>query len=118
GGPACEYSNGDVEWYINDLLHREDGPAIEHVEGYKAWYKNDKLHREDGPAIEHSSGNKLWYNHDVLYKLNDHNMVNNKCERCELFAKEYGYKLGQDWLYYEDKIIPNCEEFNMLKVLG
>ena len=30
--------NGDKEWHVNGLLHREDGPAIEYENGDKGWY--------------------------------------------------------------------------------
>ena len=48
-------NNGDIEYYQNGRLHREDGPAIERVDGYKSWYKNGELHREDGPAVEYEN---------------------------------------------------------------
>ena len=60
-GPAREYASGSKEWYLNGLFHREDGPAIECNDGDKFWYKNDKLHREDGPAMEYTNGTKYWY---------------------------------------------------------
>ena len=35
--------NGDMAWYKNDELHRDNGkPAIVCVDGYKAWYINGK----------------------------------------------------------------------------
>lgn len=42
--------NGDIHWYCDGKLHREDGPAIERVGSY-SWYINGTLHRLDGPAI-------------------------------------------------------------------
>ena len=59
------FENGDLHWYLNDKLHREDGPAIEWVCGYKAWYLNGVRHREDGPAIENVEGIVAWYLGDV-----------------------------------------------------
>ena len=59
--------NGDISWYLNDQLHREDGPAIEYADGTKVWYIRDQRHREDGPAIERSDGTKAWYIHGKEY---------------------------------------------------
>jgi hypothetical protein len=55
------YDNGDVMWFMDDELHREDGPAVEHANGGKEWYLNGELHREDGPACEYYDGTKSWY---------------------------------------------------------
>ena len=60
-GPAREYASGSKEWYKNGQCHREDGPAIECSSGTKEWYKNGQYHREDGPAIECYNGTKYWY---------------------------------------------------------
>jgi hypothetical protein len=38
-----EYPSGRKEWFLNDLLHREDGPAIEWIDGSKEWFLNGKL---------------------------------------------------------------------------
>ena len=62
------FDDGDVYWYKEGLLHREDGPAIERANGYKEWYKEDLLHREDGPAIEHANGDKHWYKEGKLHR--------------------------------------------------
>ena len=45
--------NGDKCWY-NDQgkLHRTDGPAVEYRDGSVEWYLHGKRHREDGPAID------------------------------------------------------------------
>ena len=36
------HDNGDIYWYLNDKLHREDGPACEYANGTKEWYLNGK----------------------------------------------------------------------------
>ena len=59
------WPNGAKEWFLNDVLHREDGPAIETPDGEKLWYLHGNLHREDGPAIEWPNGTKFWYLNDV-----------------------------------------------------
>lgn len=35
---AYVYPNGDVFWFRNSLLHREDGPACLHAHGKNYWY--------------------------------------------------------------------------------
>jgi hypothetical protein len=50
-----------TEWYLNNMLHREDGPAIEYADGDKHWYLNGKRHREDGPACKLEDGYKAWF---------------------------------------------------------
>ncbi len=50
--------NGNYEWRVNGLLHREDGPALEHKNGDKEWWVNGKCHRENGPAVEYANGAK------------------------------------------------------------
>ena len=65
-GPAyegCDFK----EWYIMGELHREDGPAREWSNGGNEWYKDGKLHREDGPAIEYPDGDKEWWLSGVKY---------------------------------------------------
>ncbi len=62
---VTEYVNiRQVEYRVDNVLHREDGPARLIGTGDNTdyhWYKNDKLHREDGPAIVYSNGTKVWY---------------------------------------------------------
>lgn len=70
---ALQYKNGDIFWYRNGKLHRENGPAIEFANGDKHWYINGKLHREDGPAIEDAiNGIEKWYKNGELYRENGH----------------------------------------------
>ncbi len=60
-GPAIEFSDGSVVWYLNGRTHREDGPAAESSCGTKSWYLKGKLHRSDGPAVEYPYGLMFWY---------------------------------------------------------
>ena len=60
--PKCiTNANGNKEWYLNGVRHREDGPAFEYANGDKEWYLDGKIHREDGPAIEYTDGDKEWW---------------------------------------------------------
>ena len=52
-------SNGQREYFLNGVLHREDGPAVEH-NGIRSWYLNGRLHRWDGPAIEIPRDDGTW----------------------------------------------------------
>ena len=58
---------GDVHWYKDGQLHREDGPAVEYEDGEVQWYKDGQLHRDDGPAIEYAYGYKEWWLNGVLH---------------------------------------------------
>ena len=56
-----EFSNGDVNWFKDTYIHREDGPALEWADGNKFWYIKGMLHRTDGPAVEWTNGYKQWW---------------------------------------------------------
>ena len=66
-GPAVEHPDGHQEWWIEEELHRKDGPAIEYASGKKEWWLNGKYHREDGPAVEYANGDKEWWINGVEY---------------------------------------------------
>jgi hypothetical protein len=53
-------SYGDVIWWCEGYIHRDDGPAMELSTGDKRWIVNGKLHRVDGPAVELPNGYKQW----------------------------------------------------------
>jgi hypothetical protein len=55
------YDNGDMRWYLNGVMHREDGPAIIWRNGTKFWKINGYNHRLDGPAVEFSNGHVAWF---------------------------------------------------------
>jgi hypothetical protein len=42
-------------------LHREDGPAVEYTNGEVMYFIHGKLHREDGPAYASADGDELMY---------------------------------------------------------
>jgi len=35
---CIKYSNGDMEWRVNGLFHREDGPALDYSDGKVFWW--------------------------------------------------------------------------------
>jgi len=63
-GPAIIFSHGTLEYFLNGEIHREDGPAIIFSHGRLDYYLNGKRHREDGPAIIYSSGLGYYYIND------------------------------------------------------
>ena len=70
--PVCEIdADGNKEWFLDGLHHREDGPAMEFANGNKAWYLHGKYHREDGPAFEGTSGWRKWYLEDKRVEPED-----------------------------------------------
>ena len=40
GNKVRVYDKGELRWYLDGKLHREDGPAIENIDGTKEWYIN------------------------------------------------------------------------------
>ena len=68
--PAIEYTNGDLEWWVNGKQHRTNGPAVERHNGTKLWFIHGKLHREnDLPAVEWWNGSKEWFINDKLHRI-------------------------------------------------
>jgi hypothetical protein len=93
------HPNGDKEWFLNGMLHREDGPAVECANGDKIWYLNDKCHREDGPAVEYANGYKSWYlNHKEYTEQEFNEKMNPKAK--ELSVSDISKLLG-----YEVKVV-------------
>lgn len=61
--PARVYSNGTLEWYCDDEIHRENGlPAVMRQDGAMFWYERGVLHR-DGllPAAILPDGEQWWF---------------------------------------------------------
>jgi len=70
-GPAIEWHDGSIFFYVKDKLHRLDGPAIERSNGSKFWYYKGRFHRENGPAVELTDGHKVWYFHGREFASED-----------------------------------------------
>lgn len=134
-GPAHICADGFVEYYQEDLLHREDGPAIEGP-NYKAWYKNGLQHRIDGPAIiSEEIGldgetyiREEWWQDDILHReegpaiVDDEKgiteyWVKGKLHRTDGPAVEYDSGEGEYWVdgfqLTEDEFL---EKYNLVKV--
>lgn len=60
--------NGNLFYYSNGDLHRENGPAIEWSDGTKEWYVRGVRHRSDGPAVIYPSNTKAWYKNGIYTK--------------------------------------------------
>jgi len=84
-GPACEWANGNKEWWKHGTYHREDGPAIERVHGDKFWFKHGKKHREDGPAMEWADGVKYYYLEGIRYSEEEYWKKIKELNKCKLF---------------------------------
>lgn len=46
-------NKGTKRWYLNDMLHREDGPAEEWGDGIVAWYLNDTYFGDNAVGFWH-----------------------------------------------------------------
>lgn len=57
--PTYFMKNGTNIWYKNDIIHRTDGPAKEYADGGIEYWVEGQLEREDGPAID-TKTNKSW----------------------------------------------------------
>lgn len=70
-------SNGTVEYYKDDKLHRDnDLPAVINADGYKFWYNNGELHRESNPAIMGPEGDKAYYVEGKLHNEEGPALIN------------------------------------------
>lgn len=68
-GPAVIHSNGDCEYWVDNVIHRADGPAIIHVDGTLEYFMHGKLHRVDGPAVIGFDGRLEWYVNGVRHRV-------------------------------------------------
>ncbi len=59
-GPAVIEDNGNIMWYKNGEIHRENGPAITNKVG-EFWMQRGAYHRVDGPAVVLKCGLEEWY---------------------------------------------------------
>jgi hypothetical protein len=88
-GPAVEYVDGTMEWWVHGLLHKENGPAVVSTSGpdsgTKEWWVNGLLHREDGPAIVWGDGTLDWYLKGESFDFNEWCNESNKTEKEIIF---------------------------------
>lgn len=54
--------DGDIFYFEEGLLHRDNGPSIEFKSGVQWWFQQGKLHRIDGPAILDKKHKEYWIN--------------------------------------------------------
>lgn len=76
-GPAIIYTNGDKDWHLHGLSHREDGPAQEYIDDVK-WYIDGvrQRHKElyniiqiqNGSSVEYSFGLKEWRQNGIIHR--------------------------------------------------
>lgn len=62
---SIENESGDVAWYLDGKVHREDGPAVIWENGVKSWYLDNLHYYEDEYnkeiAIRNSTLGKLLF---------------------------------------------------------
>lgn len=71
-----EWNDGDIHYYKEGKLHRENGPAIQSENGSEFWYKEGKLHRLDGIAYKRLVGLSFkfgWFIEGKNYSEEDFN---------------------------------------------
>ena len=60
-----------IAYYFNGNIHRTDGPACEYANGNKEWFLNGEYHRTDGPAVELNNRKSWWLNGECYGKSDD-----------------------------------------------
>lgn len=61
-------TDGSIEWWLNDKLHREDGPAVIWPNGRTEWWLHGKVHRKDGPAISGGNSGEFWMQNGMMHR--------------------------------------------------
>ena len=74
-GPAMICANGNTIWVQRGVPHRKDGPAAEFANGSKLWLVRGKLHCEDGPAIESVTEGCKYYLNDEEFTEQEYNNI-------------------------------------------
>jgi len=126
-GPVAVY--GEKEWYLNDMLHRENGPAV--VKQYEdgsivtKWYLHGKQHRVDGPAVVQHFDKvfcQAWFFNGKLHRVDGPAIINHTTNVTEWWM--YGQKIDSPPKFsstnelcpvcYEETIVlyfQNCQHF-------
>lgn len=60
--------NGDIEYFRDDVRHRDNYPAILYADGGKEWWKDGVRHRFIYPAVELADGTMMWYHYGKLHR--------------------------------------------------
>jgi hypothetical protein len=97
-GPAIIFTTGTEHWYYNGKLHRDGAPAIVYKDNknHWIWYKHGKRHREDGPAISIDDHTKCWFKDGVLHREDGPAIVYDDVDvRYFLNGIQYSF---EDWL--------------------
>lgn len=85
--PAVINADGYKFWYSKGELHREGKPAIQGPEGDQAYYFNGKLHNEEGPALTNKFGKQEWHIDGIQYTQQEFNDIMRAREVCEKYGK-------------------------------
>lgn len=79
-GPAIEWVDGSLEYWVDGIRHRLDGPAVIWSNGYEAWYKDGQLLREDGPKVLRRPGSS----NDEVFSIDQCGI---QCDICDASIK-------------------------------
>lgn len=60
GEPAVIHPNGDKEWWVHGVRHREAGPAVERVNGENERWEMGRGRCPKGPTVERVNGEERW----------------------------------------------------------
>jgi len=86
-----EWEDGDISYFINSKLHREDGPAWIRSDGYNRWYLDGKF---------------IWESYDKIELTNE--IVLSKTQHPNYSSVQVWKILGKDNVY-EQTVIPGME---------
>jgi hypothetical protein len=81
---------GEMQWWVDDQLHRVGGPAKVSQYGDKDWYFQGKRHRVGAPAVEWKDGRREWWQNGLRHR------IDGPAE--EFFAADGKTPLGRWWI--------------------
>lgn len=68
--PAMQWACGDVVWYWNGQIHRDDGPAvIRSADQTQEWWQHARKHREGGPAVVVPDCCEEWWHNGKQHRI-------------------------------------------------
>lgn len=113
------YPNGNIEYRLNGLVHREDGPArISAMDDIKQWFINGKLHRDDGPAVinkgAHGTLYYAWYWHGILHRKDGPAIIYPETNGLQWWLHSSQYESFEKWLKANNEI--DEEDKTLLKL--
>jgi len=77
-GPALEFKDGGVEWWVNGVRHNLNAPAIQKPDGTEEWWVNGYYHRVGAPARISPNGNSEYWVAGIRHNLKGPAITNKK----------------------------------------